>query len=440
MNDQNEPILVNAREAGSKVQPTATSNWQDILLATLPFLLILLADGLPKLLVQSGLLAWDDTGMQILNAILMILLIASILVVFILAWRRRWPTWAATWYPIFCIPVLLLAVGLSSLLMQGQLDFTISQDVVIFVWIPLGIAILLYAATRLDPVSGLLAALPVIYALWQTNMEFVPDGIELTIKVPSILLICLTVGYLIRRADWCTGLYATLGTNFVVGALFAFTGIYYGGTLPFEASGPNLVEVMRSFIPQYLATCAILLGPLFAWRFRQAGRSAGHGGKIAYHLGLAGLLVVIMANLAGLSLTMQINAPSQISNKMAPLVVLGLGAYLAGVAWLYRYWTVPKTVSGWAEGIMLPLLPLGIPVALMLPFITWKWPVSNLYGIPLLWELPHAVSLSIGLVWLGLSVWVITRQGVFFEPQVQIVSKEQSPPKENQPEEPDRSA
>ena len=53
---------------------------------------------------------------------------------------------------------------------------------------------------------------------------------------------------------------------------------------------------------------------------------------------------------------------------------------------------------------------MGIPIALVLPFITWRWPVSNLYGIPLLWVLPHAVSLSLGLVWLGLSVWVVTRR------------------------------
>ncbi len=190
--------------------------------------------------------------------------------------------------------------------------------------------------------------------------------------------------------------------NLAVGALFAYAGIYYGGTLPFVAPGPNLVEVARSLIPQYLATSAILLGPLFAWKFRQAGRSGGRGGIIAYHLALAGLLLVIMANLASLMLTMQVDSPSLASNSMAPVIVLGLGAYLVGVIWLYRYEPFSRTASGWAERILLTLLPLGIPVAFMLPFITWRWPVSNLYGIPLLWVLPHAVSLSLGLVWLGL--------------------------------------
>jgi len=81
---------------------------------------------------------------------------------FILAWRRRWPAWSAAWIPFFCVPFLILFVGLLNWLTQGQLSFTISQEMVIYVWIPLFIAILLYAVTRGDPRRGLLAALPVL--------------------------------------------------------------------------------------------------------------------------------------------------------------------------------------------------------------------------------------------------------------------------------------
>lgn len=34
--------------------------------------------------------------------------------------------------------------------------------------------------------------------------------------------------------------------------------------------------------------------------------------------------------------------------------------------------------------------------------------MSNLSGIPLLWVLPHAVSLTAGMPWLVLSAWVTT--------------------------------
>jgi hypothetical protein len=390
------------------------AGWWEILLAALPFLLILLADGLPKLLVEGSLLSWEDAGMRILNTGLGVLLVASLLAAFFLAWRRKWPSWSAVWYPFFCIPPLLLAVGLTALVEEGRFDLTISQDVVMYLWIPLIIAVLLYAVTRLDPMRGLMAALPVIYLLWLNNMEFVPDSIEIAMKVPSIALICLALAFMLRRGDWRTGLYTVLVVNLAVGCLFAYAGIYHGGTLPFVAPGPSLVEVARSLIPQYLATSGILLGPLFAWRFRQVGRSGGWSGKVAYHLALAGLLLVIMANLASLMLTLQVDSPgiaSSPGNSMAPTILLGMGIYLVGVIWLYGSEPFSRRASAWAERALLLLLPLAIPIAFMLTFITWKWPVSNLYGIPLLWVLPHEISLSLGLVWLVLSAWVIARGG-----------------------------
>jgi hypothetical protein len=405
----------------------STSSWREMLLAILPFLLILLGEGLPMLLVESRLLTWENPTMRILSTSLAILLVIALLVVFVLALRQRWPLWSATWMLFFCIPLLLLAVGLSSFLKQGLLDFTITQDVVIYVWVPLGIAVLLYAVTRLDPLRGLLAALPVVYLLWQPNMESVPDAIELAIKALSTALVCLTIAFILRQYDWRLGLYAILVMNLAVGALFAYAGIYHGGTLPFIAAGPNLVEVARSLIPQYLATCSILIGPLFAWKFRQAGHTAGRAGKIAYHLALGGLLLVILANLQGLVLTLQVDSPSSVSSAMAPLVVLGMAVYSVGVIWLYRVAPFPRSASAWGERVLLALLPLGIPLILMLTFITWRWPVSTIYGISLLWELPHALSLSVGVLWLGLSVWVVAREGASSSRLANVPAASQTP-------------
>jgi hypothetical protein len=388
-------------------------SWAGVFLAALPFLLVLLVDGLPKLLVEAGLLGWEDTGIRILSSSLFVLLVAGLLAVFVLAWRGGWPAWSATWYLFFLASPLLLVSGLVEML-PGEQSFTITQDVVTYIMIPLTVAVLLYAVTLLDPERGLLAALPVIYLLWQFNMEFVPDLIELAIKTLSVTLICLAIVFVLQRHDWRASLYAVLAMNLAVGALFAYAGTYHGGTLPFVAPGPNLVEVARSLVPQFLATSAILLGPLFAWKFRQLGRSVGRGGKIAYHLALAGLLLVILANLAALMLTLPAPSASQATlagRSMTPLIVLGVATYLVSVLWLYRHEPSLGTASTWAERLLLLTLPLAIPLAFMLIFISSRWPVSNLYGVPLLWELPHAVSLSLGLVWLALSAWVVTREG-----------------------------
>jgi hypothetical protein len=387
-------------------------SWGAIFLAALPFLLMLLADGLPKLLTESGLLRWEDAGLRILNTGLVVLLAACALAAFLLAWRQRWPAWSATWYLFFCIPLLLLAVGLSSWLTQERFDTTINQEVVLYVWIPLFLAVLLYSVTRSSPLRGLLAALPVVTLLWFPNMEFVPDWMELVVKVPSTALVCLAIFLTLRLGDWRAGVLVILAVNLVVGALYAYAGIYYGGMLPFSAPGPSPLEVARSLVPQYLATSAVLLGPLFAWKIRQVGRAGGQSGKIAYHLALAGLLLVIMANLAGLLRTMQTSLPynaGSASTSPELALMVGLVAYLLGVIWLYTYRQLPRTVSGWVALILLTLLPLAIPMVLLLTYLSWRWPVTSMYGNPLVWQLPHGVSLSLGVVWLVLSVWVITR-------------------------------
>jgi hypothetical protein len=170
--------------------------------------------------------------------------------------------------------------------------------------------------------------------------------------------------------------------------------------------------VVRSLIPQYLAASAILMGPLFARKIRQVGHSGGIAGETGYHLALAGLLLVILANLASLLLSMNSSSGHVASSRLVveiAAIALGLGAYLLGIFLLYRDIPFARAVTGWASRLLLAFLPLAIPVAFMLPFISSLWPISTLYGIPLLWVLPHELSLSIGVVWLALSVWVVTQ-------------------------------
>ncbi len=385
------------------------STWLEVLLSALPFLLILLLEGLPMLLDVTGILELGSPTMSVISIIMAVPSIGAALAILILAWRRRWPVWSATWFFVFCYPLLFVLNMLFNYL-TGSIESNITQGNVMYIGIPLALAVLLYAAARNNPLRGLLAPLTLVYFLWTTNMEFVPNGIELGIKAAAVTLVYLTIAVILRLGDWKIGLYAFLVMNLLIGALFSFGGTYYGGTLPFTAPGPNLVEVARSMVPQLLATSAILLGPLFAWKFREIGRSAGRSGKIAYHIALAGLLLVIMANLMALALTMESSNPFiKAGSVMGPVILVGVVIYLAGVIWLYWLERFSGTAAGWAARVLLALLPLGIPLTFMSTFITWKWPMSPVYGVPLLWELPHIVSLSIGLVWLALSVWVVTR-------------------------------
>jgi apolipoprotein N-acyltransferase len=156
------------------------------------------------------------------------------------------------------------------------------------------------------------------------------------------------------------------------------------------------------------------LGPFFALKIRQAGRSAGRAGWTGYHLALAGLLLVILANLVSLILNTSDDTAriaTSIHSALLAAILLGLVSYILGLFFLYRAAPPARAASGWAALLLLVFLPLAIPLTFVLPFITWRWPVSELYGIPLLWELPQDLSLSLGVLWLALSVWVVTQEG-----------------------------
>ncbi|HWQ83512.1 MAG TPA: hypothetical protein VN363_03035 [Anaerolineales bacterium] len=383
--------------------------WKDVLLAMLPFGVILLVEVLVRLFVVSGLLARESPIRQPLNIALISLLIITFLLGLVLAWRQKWPVWSAVWYPFFLLVPVILVGWLLNLLF----DASDMQDG-LYIFIPFTLAVLLYTVTRLNRLRGLLAVLTVLYFFWLPNMESVPEWIQVAIKLPSTILICLTIAYLLRRGDWRSGLFAVLAMNLAVGALHSYAGIYYGGTLPFVAPGPNLVEVLRSLVPQYLAGGAILLGPLFARMVRQAGRSGSSYSRVSYHISLVGLMLVILvmlyALLQGSSSSSELWISLLKDNVHSAVILLGIAMYLVGLFLTYRGARNAAARPGWVETILLAVLPLAIPLTFALPFITWKWPLTLLYGVPLLWELPHAVSLSIGLVWLVLSVWVVTRE------------------------------
>lgn len=401
------------------VQPTkgSANSWFEAFLAATPYILILVIDLLLRALVLSGLSTVESLGVRILNIGLVILFIGTLLTMLVVAVRGGWPLWSASWYPFFwLIPVLPLGWLLSILASGGQ-EY-LSQEVILYLVIPMMIAALLYSVTRTDRLRGMLAALPILFYLWLPNMEqtpnhIIPGSVVLLVKTTSTLLITMAVMAIVRIRDWRAGYWIILGTILLVGMQYAYVGIYHGGTLPFTASGPSLVEVVKSFIPQYLAVCAILLGPLFGWMFRKTGRRSGSTGKIGYHLALLGLLLIIAVNLLALMFGAN-DMPGPVLNLtyswLVRLVYVAILVYLLGLVLFYlaawRFDVLPDI----PEMILLGLLPMAIPLMFVMPFITWKWPVSQLYGIPVLWVIPDGVSLAAGLVWLLLSSWLVTRK------------------------------
>lgn len=392
-------------------QPAAT--WGAALLAGLPYLLLALFVSLPQLLVSLGWLVQESPLMNIIQTAEILIVILLVLAAFLLAWRRKWPSWMGTYVFVF-LGVLLYPLLILVSFLEDKFGRTPAYDAWQFVILPLLVGVVLYRVTRADRLKGLLAAFPVIYMLWNIHMELVPDQIEATITFVSLVMIAVTAILAVRIGEWRTALFLMLFTNFVVGIFFAYAGTYHGGTLPFTAPAPSPLEVIKSFIPSYALTVSLWLGPLLARMFREIGLGSRRYGALAYRVTLLGLLLVISIMIStifiGTNDSLRMQQP-EINTYLGWFLYLGLGLYLVGLVWLF--WAASK--SGMLPDpltlVLLSALPLALPLGVAL-FIIFgsRFPISPLFGIPTLFALPPLLVYGATVAWICLTVWLVTRE------------------------------
>ncbi len=391
--------------------------WRQVFLAAAPFVLIWVLESTAELLAASNALGFRSPLMQGVMVALLFVLVGCLIYAFIYAARRSWPLWSATWYLFFWLLVFLpigwvVSLGLSE---GAQLQL---QEIFLYFLFPLAVATTLYRVTKVDRLRGLLAALPILYILWYPNFEQtprhnIPESIELIVKTLGTALMVLAISGILRLRDWRKGVWLVLAALAGVGLFFSYTGIYHGGMLPYTAQGPSPVEVFKSFLPQYLAVSGILFGPFLAGIIRDLGRRSGRAGILGYRLALFSLLMVITINLYGISMGLSSSSPGLTINRtellLSAVIVAALAGYLAGLVLLTWSAARVKVPVDLIETFLVSVLPLFLPLLFVLPFGTAKWPISNLYGIPLIWQLPGSLSLILGLAWLFTTAWLVTR-------------------------------
>lgn len=322
--------------------------------------------------------------------------------------------WSASWYLVYALPLLGLLIWLAN---QAFDPYGALGQISGFLIGMVFIAGELYTITRLDRLRGMLAALPILFLLWLPNLEqtplhIIPFYIRIGVTAAAAAIVALGVIAMVRIRDWRSGFWIVLGTIMTVGLLYSYVGIYHGGTLPNVAPGPSSVEVLKSFLSQYLAASSILVGPLFAKMLRNTGRSSGRAGKVGYHLALFGLLAMILANLVGLwiSLGDYFGDARPVYAVLEWVINIGMVGYVGGLLVLYfsarRSGALPEP----AEVLLLTILPVAMPLTIMLPVLSATRPMTPLYGFPVVWALPQALVLGAGLAWLLLSAWLVTRR------------------------------
>jgi hypothetical protein len=396
---------------------TPPVSWKESLLVALPFLAIAFM-GLATLLSSLGITAPESPLFRILLPFLMLIFVLVGLGTLILAWRKHWPRWSAGWYVFWMLAALLPLALLSNIWELSDVFYTFVQPL-LWAVILLGIAWLLYRLACQDPVKSILAALPVMGLTWFLHQEFVRDDLEGTITLVSWLLVAVSAVLILRLGSLRAGVLLALGTNILIGLAYAFEGIYFGGTLNFDAPGANWIQVLRSFLPQWVVVSTLVLGPLLGREIREIGCRIQPAGLWMYRSVLAGLLLLLICSVLVLMIyttdtfRAYLQGGDQVFNMLS---WIGLGMSVIGFTLFGLKVFHEKAVkSGWVL-LLLGLCALYVPFALLmwllagftlsLPFF-WYPVLIGLHGVSPVQQFPEFWSVALGVLWVAVASWLV---------------------------------
>ena len=357
--------------------------------------------GLPLLLATTSLSNQGSTLISFVIKSFRVVYFLAILGSLGLAWRRGWPRWAASWYLYWGLAPLM-AVG--ALINRWETGHTWEKinALLVQVIVPLAIAYLLYRITRSDRIRGLLAAIPLMMAVWTISLELVPDGPEGVTWVGSWVLAGLAAVGVLRLNRLDAGLALVLGMTVLVGLPYAYLGIYLGGALPFSEPGPSLVAVFKYYVPILAISASLVLGPLLACIFRDLTLRSAPYDAWSYRLSLFGLLMllvgVVVASYISTNFERLWGPFHALTPYLSPLIGLGLLAYATGFFLMVRTARLSGAMPGWFTIPLIFLIPLGVPMVL-------------LFGLPIyifdLPTLPTPLFFTLELGWMVLAVWLV---------------------------------
>ena len=337
--------------------------------------------------------------------------------ILIFAWRKHWPRWWAGWY-VFWLIAAWLRLGLISNIWDLSNVFYIFVQPFLWAFILLLIAWLLYRLSCQDALKGILAALPVMGMTWFLHQEFVRDDLEGMITLASWLLVAVSAVLILRLNDLRAGLLLALGTNVLIGLAYAVQGIYYGGTLNFDAPGANWIQVLRSFLPQWVAVSTLVLGPLLASNIREIGYRIQPAGLWMYRLVLLGLLLLIIGNVVGSMIYTTDDLRAYLNGEELALNILawiGLAVFVIGFILFSRKALHEKAIGNPWILLVLGLCSLFVPFGLLMGLPGFSLPLlpsfiqvaqSGLREMTPIQQFPEFWPAALGVLWVMVASWL----------------------------------
>ena len=208
----------------SKTEDRQPGSWGAATLAGLPHLLMGLLIGLGKFFVFD--LYGTSQTISIITGLALTLLVAGML---ILALRRGWPLWSASWY-FYGTWVLLMVAGL--VIERLNLEESWRYTTVMFLgWILICILGYFWILSK-SKLHGLLSVAFLFPMLSIVMMEFIPNPIEGWLAISVGLLASLTAGAIVRIGIFRLALGLIFSLNLTVGLIWAYISEYKMLDLP----------------------------------------------------------------------------------------------------------------------------------------------------------------------------------------------------------------
>lgn len=323
-------------------------------------------------------------------------MIGAVVGVMVIAWRRRWPLWSASWAGY----ALLYAYFTSSFAL-GSLFATVQFDFGL-VLLPLMIVLGMYIFQR-RPLYGLLASFPLIVLMGRLFVfELVLGGTWIFAGV--WLLAALVSGAIVSAGTIRRGVLLAVGFHLTTGIAFALGQGYLPYRWPeiHSRQAPTWQALVNDFIPLTLALIALTLAFLLLHPLRRLAIALENQGR-RNHLFLLGGVVTAFGGRFGLIAQ---GAAGGVATVIASLALgLGLTLSLAAAFGLAR--AARRKMEASTRALVVPFLVALAPLvvfSLATPFAT-----DGSYSA----DFQRVLILSYAgvLLWVGVALWVLLNTG-----------------------------
>jgi hypothetical protein len=410
MGEAMENVVVSSDNPSALEESHAPVPWREALLAGLPHALVALTYQAAFVATASGLLT-VGTSITIVVGVLLALSTAAAMVI---AWRRGWPHWSASW---FAYAFLLLALSLRGALEQWKLPLGSWRLMLLLpglyfrLLVSLALAVIILVLGLRHRLRFLLAVLPLVLLLWRPVLEFVP--IRSVVELVSWLCAAGVAVLIARAGSVRRGTWMALGLSLGVGLAYTYAQTYHA-QFPSSAPAhyhapPTLLDWWNRLAPGVLAGAVLILEPLLVWRLRVLGRRGGRMGRLGFGVSLAGMILLLAADLMAswwfrqgsgvislawgpeVAKSMWIIVPACLAILLCVMGAAILGAGLARAELLVEERTA----------LFVIFVLILMPVIAALPLISGFWDIRTISRIWLY---------VVGLPWLALGVRLVTRR------------------------------